>query len=109
MTTITAEQYAALVCARMSEATFQAQVIKLAEALMWVCYHTHDSRRSAAGFPDLVLVRSKVIYAELKVESRSRGKVTIEQQAWIDALRNAGQYVYVWRPSDMPEIQRILA
>ena len=72
----------------------------------WQWYHTGDSRKSNAGFPDLVMVRERVVYAELKKQS---GKVSPEQQVWIDALRAAGEEVYVWRPSDWDEICKILA
>src|SRR5688572_19177552 len=40
-----------------TERAFQAQVVKYARLMGWTAYHTHDSRRSQAGFPDLVLVR----------------------------------------------------
>ena len=41
----------------ISEEQFQQQVIDLATLRGWRCYHTRDSRRSAEGFPDLVLAR----------------------------------------------------
>jgi hypothetical protein len=40
-----------------TEKQFMAQVIQLARLRKWLVYHTHDARRSVAGFPDLVLVR----------------------------------------------------
>ena len=44
-----------------------AAVIDLARLRRWLCYHTHDSRHSAAGFPDLLLVRGRrLMAAELK-------------------------------------------
>lgn len=92
-----------------NEASFQAQVVKLAKLLGWRHYHTHDSRRSPGGFPDLVLVKKGrlVIYAELKSDT---GKPTEEQTSWLDDLRAAaGLHVYLWRPSDFPEIVRILS
>lgn len=94
-----------------SEREFQAAVIELATACGWRHYHTHDSRHSAAGFPDLVLVRRGVlIFAELKAEN---GKVTPEQQAWIDALDQVDadegkMWALVWRPSDWPAIEAAL-
>lgn len=71
----------------------------------WVLYHTHDSRRSPAGFPDLVLVRERVVFAELKAE---KGRVTPEQLAWLGRLWQAGAEAYLWRPSGWPEIERLL-
>lgn len=46
-----------------------------------------------AGFPDLVLVRDRVIFAELKVSKR---KLRPEQQAWRQSLIDAGAEYYVW-------------
>lgn len=89
----------------ITEKQFQAQVMQLAKLRGWNCYHTHDSRKSAAGFPDLVLVRRKVLYAELKSE---KGELSPEQERWIAALLEAGQEVYLWRPSDWPEIMKVL-
>lgn len=72
------------------------------EACAWLglrCYHTHDSRRSVAGFPDLVIVGRRVAFVELKSASR----ITRAQQAWLDALAAAGSWVYVWRPEHWPD------
>ena len=60
-----AKQYRDLVAASMTEDRWQALVVLEARARGWRVYHTHDSRRSAAGFPDLVLVRPpRVVFAE---------------------------------------------
>lgn len=88
------------------EATFQSQVLEMAKRLHWLAYHTRDSRRSEPGFPDLVLVRDRVIFAELKSE---RGKMSPEQITWRDALRSAGAEFYEWRPSDLQHIATILS
>jgi len=54
----------------ITEKEWQAQVIKLATMLSWKVFHTHDSRRSTAGYPDLTLVRrSRVVFAELKTDT----------------------------------------
>jgi hypothetical protein len=73
----------------------------LAAQLHWSVYHTRYSIGSTAGFPDLVLVRERVIYAELK---RETGKPTGNQLVWLDILHNARQEVYLWRPSDLMDI-----
>jgi DNA primase len=80
---------------------------KLARLSGWLTYHTHDSRRSTAGFPDLVLVRPPaVLFAELKSES---GALRPEQEAWLRKLaRCEGVGARVWRPSDWPGIERTL-
>jgi len=89
-----------------TEAAFQASVIRYAELMGWRCYHTRDSRRSRQGFPDLVLVRRpRVVWAELKSE---RGHTTKEQMAWLDALDQCGQEVYIWKPSQFQTITNIL-
>jgi len=67
-----------------SEREFQASVIAAARLRGWLVYHTHDSRRSQPGFPDLVLVRGRqIMFWELKA---SRGRLTPEQSVWLDAL-----------------------
>ena len=57
----------------LSEKEFQHQVCQLARLCGWRIYHVHFSQRSEPGFPDLVLVRERVVYAELKSET---GEVT---------------------------------
>ena len=58
------------------------------------------------GFPDLILVRGgRVIAAELKSE---KGKLSPEQQAWLDAFDEALVEDYCWRPSDWPTVQKVL-
>lgn len=98
-----------------TEAQFQARVIDFARALGWLVAHFHDSRRQiggrlvgdsdAAGFPDLVLVKRRVIYAELKGE---KTRLRAAQVVWHEALRAAGEEVYLWRPADWPEIMEVL-
>jgi hypothetical protein len=85
---------------------FQADVLRLAKLLGWRAYHTFDSRRSQKGYPDLTLVRDRVIVAELKAEA---GKTTVEQDEWIEAFRAAGVAAYCWRPSDWSEIEKVLS
>lgn len=85
----------------MSEATLQRNILSLATvSLDWLAYHTHDSRRSQPGFPDLVLVsntQKRLIFAELKTE---RGRQSIEQKQWERHLREAGHgEYYLWRPT----------
>lgn len=93
--------------ARESEKGFLAAVVRLARLCGWLVYHTHDSRRSQAGFPDLVLCKPpRVIYAELKSE---RGRVRPEQQQWLERLRACGADARLWRPSDWKEIQEVLS
>ncbi len=63
------------------------------------------------GFPDYVCVREtrlgtyELIFIELKGDG---GKVSAEQQTWIDLLRKAGQRVYVFYPADFEEAKAVL-
>lgn len=90
----------------MTESEFQKMVTDLCGWLHLRWYHTHDSRRSPEGFPDLVIVgKAKVLYVELKSD---KGRVSKAQQAWIDDLRRVGQEARIWYPKDWPEAQRTL-
>ena len=52
----------------VTEAAWQQTVIEAADLLGWFVYHNPDSRRSTAGFPDLVLIRApRVMFLELKL------------------------------------------
>ena len=84
----------------MTEAELLASVVEACRQLRLLCYHTADSRRSAAGFPDLVIVgRGGVLFRELKSASR----LSRAQSDWITALVRAGQSATVWRPEHWPE------
>lgn len=84
----------------MSEAELQQLVLDVASAYGVLAYHTHDSRRSQPGFPDLVLVGSTgVLYVELK---STKGRLSPMQIYWLNALHEAGQRAQVWRPADWP-------
>lgn len=87
------------------EKDFQSKVIALADLHGWRHYHTHDSRRSDPGFPDLVLVRERVVWVELKVEPN---KPTAAQREWLAALKAAGQEVYLAYPADWPLLVEVL-
>lgn len=91
----------------LSEKRFQELVIAYAKSQGWKVFHTHDSRKSARGFPDLVLAKTgrSVIFAELK---REDGKVTESQQEWIEVLRQTGSRACVWRPGDWETIVKLL-
>lgn len=89
------------------EKDFQNVVIHLAHMFGWWVYHTHDSRRSQPGFPDLVLIREpEIIYVELKTE---KGQLSAEQNVVIGKLNNCGQETYVWRPRHLDDIKTRLS
>ena len=97
----------------MTEAEFMQQIVDTARWCGWtLIYHTHDSRRSPAGFPDLVLARPhRLIFAEVKTET---GRVTQAQLAWIANLKtielDTGGIVeaHIWRPRDFDQITATL-
>jgi hypothetical protein len=90
----------------ISEKEFQAAVKAEAKRRGWLGYHTHDSRKSEAGFPDLILLReTRIIAAELKAED---GKTTAAQDKWLEAFMSAKAEVYVWRPRDWQHIMETL-
>jgi hypothetical protein len=86
----------------MTEAQLQSRVLGLAKFYAWDVYHTHDSRRSNPGWPDLVLIKPpRVLFVELKTH---RGSLRPEQRHWLQMLRDAGQEVAVWRPADLEHV-----
>lgn len=103
---------------KVSEAEFEEQhVEQLATLYQWRWCHFRDSRREvrpgvfvgddkARGWPDMVLCRDRVVYAELKSET---GKPTEAQRGWLDWLAGAGGEAYLWRPSDLEEITKVLS
>ena len=90
----------------VTEKAFQAAVIRLAREHGWLCYHTHDSRRSLPGYPDLTLVhptRHVALWSELKVPG---GSLTLQQAHWLHALGQVRETAAcVWTPEDMADIR----
>jgi len=81
----------------ISEKDLQSAVVEVMQWKGWLTYHTHDSRRSNPGFPDLVAVKgSRVLFVEFKSE---KGKMREEQLEWLSKLAKTTVEVYVVRPS----------
>jgi hypothetical protein len=86
-----------------------AAVVRVANQHGWLCYHTHDSRKSAPGYPDLTLARlpghgrpGEVLWSELKVDA----PLTIEQEVWLATLSHVQHTeAHLWTPADWPTIQ----
>jgi hypothetical protein len=98
---LTAAEFRDLTARQMTERALQDAVVELASRLGWLTYHTHDSRRSQPGFPDLVLVHEpwrRLLVVELK---REKGRLSPAQRVWLDALAAAGVTTAVWRPSQL--------
>lgn len=83
--------------ATLTEKELLGLVRECAKLRGWLCYHTHYSARSEAGFVDCCLVRgNRLIFAELKSDS---GRLTDAQRWWFTALEGTAAECYVWRPS----------
>ena len=97
----------------VSEKAFQQAIMRLAKQHSWLVYHTHDSRKSPAGYPDLTLARlpgkvhpGQLVIAELKVDA----PLTIEQEVWLATLSHVTHTrTYLWKPDDLPLIREVLA
>lgn len=74
-------------------------------------YHTHDSRHSPAGFPDVILARPEpgvgLVYAfEAKTPT---GQISLPQLTWLAALHGKTVHAQVVRPADLADVQALLA
>ncbi len=101
------------------EAVLQAKIMDMARLFGWRRTHFRTAYQPGAerwvtpmsgekGFPDLVLVRPpRLIFAELKSKT---GRLSLDQELWLADLERipTGIEVYLWRPSDIDEIQAIL-
>ena len=97
------------------ESGLQADAEKLLSLFGWKFYHTRDSRGSEGGFPDLIALRTRraesytrltrLIAAELKAEGE---ELKPAQQIWLDLFKAFGAETYVWHPSDIMEMTKVL-
>ncbi len=89
----------------VTEKQFMQAVTAEAKRLGWKVFHVHDSRRSESGWPDLAMVRERLVLAELKTAT---GQLSAAQQTWIEALQRADVEVHIWKPNDFERILEIL-
>lgn len=68
-----------------TEAQVQATVTDLLTVRGWVWHHETDSRLSPRGMPDVVAAHPNGWWAYLEIK-REIGKVTPEQQRWLETL-----------------------
>lgn len=88
---------------------WQRVVTGIARLYGWAWYHTHDSRHSAAGFPDLVLVKPpRLLTVELKRDPPAGRPPTVAQLRWLGLLAATGVEVAVWRPVDQDRVAECL-
>jgi len=88
-------------------AEIQSGVVDLARLQGWRVAHFRPARTSKGwrtpvaadgkGWPDLVLVRERVVYAEIKGDG---DRLREEQAAWLQALAQAGAEVHLWRAEE---------
>lgn len=120
---MTTAQFRGEMVRAMSEDALQALIVELAHALGWHVAHFRRVRVQRAngstyyetpvavdgkGWPDLVLAREHVIFAELKAEN---GTLDPAQKDWRDWLKEADARWFMWRPRDWESgaIQRELS
>lgn len=119
MREMTAAQYNKMVCRSMSERAWSDQFKKIYRRLGWIGAHFRPARKrdgtwstavegEGIGFPDWVLLRPpRLLFVELK---RETGKTTDKQNMWLSLLRLVPWLeVYVWKPSDFEEVERVLS
>lgn len=98
------------------EAGFQQQVVNLGHLFGWHIAHftqaqirpgvcVTPAKADGKGFPDLVMVRERIVYAELKMPGND---LSPEQSKWQAKILGAGGEFYVWRPADLDSIHHIL-
>lgn len=91
----------------MSEQQLEDAICDMLDTFGFYYHHDRPARtkdgkwknhvRGQNGFPDLLIVGNRTIYAELKSQ---RGQLRPEQREWFTRLKTAGQEVYLWRPAD---------
>lgn len=80
----------------ITEATLQKLVENYCVDKGLLYYHTHDSRRSVAGYPDLTIIGANgIMLVELKSET---GRLSRSQRCWVDAAIATKTPVRVWNP-----------
>jgi hypothetical protein len=91
----------------MTESILQKAVIGRAQELRWKVMHPLPgqiprgrgyatvTQGDGKGYPDLTLVRERIVFVELKGEGKY---LSIEQKMWRDWIIGAGGEWYCWKP-----------
>ncbi len=100
---------------KLTEAQFSQQVEDLLNLYHWKWCHFRPARTEKGwrtplsghkGFLDYIAVKSgRLLIFELKSDT---GKVSPEQQCWLDELDRTLIPVFVWRPRDWEKIVKML-
>jgi hypothetical protein len=99
----------------ITEAEWSRTVVDYAHAQGWLIAHFRPAQNAqggwrtpvaadGAGFPDLVLARRdrEPLFVELK---REIGRLSSAQIDWMNAINGP---FFTWRPSDWPQVKRVL-
>ena len=80
---------------KVTHKQMDSMVRKICQLRGFLCYHTHDSRKSDKGFPDwCILMDDEVLYVELKT---GKDGLRAEQFNWVARLRQMGEKAFVVR------------
>ena len=82
----------------MTEKELESALCRLLRELGLFGFHAYDSRRSAPGWPDWVIVGSRLLFRELKSDA---GDLTRDQRRVRNLLVTAGADWAVWTPRDL--------
>lgn len=97
----------------ISEREFQGMVEDLAATCGWTTFHLNLPMRSPAGFPDLVMFRERIVFAELKSRSPRTGKpgkLSPWQIEYAHTIQKAGGEYYSWLyPDEWEDVKRVLS
>ena len=90
----------------ISEKDWQEQVEQIAVMNAWKKYHTWNSKHSDPDFPDLIMLKGKrQVVAELKKEGEEPSAGQID---WLASFWETGAEVFVWHPSDLDYVVKVL-
>lgn len=94
----------------MLERDLQKAIINMARLLGWKVVHFAKAgyggrsftprEADTPGFPDLILVRERIVFVELKMDGAYLKPL---QREWRDRLQAAGAEWYLWRSEDYRE------
>lgn len=88
----------------MNEAVLTSKMLALVKHHGLMRYHVRQTVgpgqgvQYAPGFPDEVLVGTRILYRELKMQDKYP---SAKQREWLAALEAAGADVAVWKPLDL--------
>ena len=106
------EEFEQAIAKSWPESQWLAYVSQLARDEGWRVYHVFEqrayARRTDKGWPDLQLLRERLVFIETKVfrKDGSRNPLSADQAEVIAMLKSAGQEVCVFWPDQEDEVRR---